>query len=991
MKTLVLFIALFSTTFFASSQCDIFPVISQQPGTCAESSLMFFGYASINCVNWTNIDYTWTANDASGVIVIATQSGNAIAPTQIPIFTVDQSITAGLISVCLSVTANDMNGDPINTQELCYTSIAFPTPLAVTLQTSSNQCGSVCLSNVAVSNGSAPYTYALSNGEVVTPNFWTCFEETGVYILTVVDANGCTGSANINVSPNTVVNNSCENAMMLNSGETLIDTLCTLSTVNVSCSGIQYYQYGWYMINSGTSSHMNIGLSSFYSSGVNNNFPSSIEVYEVPTGENCANAAVAYCHSITTSANSNCFDLADHLTIQPNTDYYIRAVIQWTSTIPITIVAVLSDASMPSICGCTNPAGCDYNPDAIINSSCGYPGCMNAGACNYLTYATCDNGSCYFGSDLNGHIFHDLNGNGTWQQGAFGEPGIGIGFLTIAELGINVYPDASGSFVIPNITSGVYTVTYTDPTGAWVSSGSNPLSLTLPTCTGLVMGLVPSNLAMAQVSGLGSNWNPNIHCINGFNPGIWVYNNGNVALNGTFTLSFNQMFTATAYSNGAPFVSNSNGVVTWNINNQAPGTYAYYQVHINGPGSAYTGQSFPFTMNLVLLDNLGNEFYSNTWTTNSTVLCSYDPNDKQATPEGYADQHFILPTDEIEYRIRFQNTGNASAVDVSIHDQLDLTKLDLSTFYPVVASHSYSTIIHNDGFVEFVFHNINLPDSASNEPGSQGYVVYKIKPLAGVAPGDVIYNTADIFFDDNPAVVTNTTFHTIFSCDMLESVIDVDDVCAGETFTYTTYDTYVDEFEWHINGVLESTESIFNYTSEQASDMQILLVRSNPLCTREDVFILQNHALPGTTITASGWTLTAPQGTSWQWYLNNTLIPNVTSQTFEASSEGSYTVETTNEFDCTSISESVFLVGVNELNDFAVSLYPNPMTTFSTLQLPSGNHSVLLVNALGEIVQQWNNAKSNVRIDRDALSGGIYFLKIQNESGQQAALTLMVR
>ena len=55
------------------------------------------------------------------------------------------------------------------------------------------------------------------------------------------------------------------------------------------------------------------------------------------------------------------------------------------------------------------------------------------------------------------------------------------------------------------------------------------------------------------------------------------------------------------------------------------------------------------------------------------------------------------------------------------------------------------------------FPNIMLPDSASNPAGSQGYIQYRIKPLANLPVGTQIENTAHIYFDFNPAIVTNTT------------------------------------------------------------------------------------------------------------------------------------------------------------------------------------------------------------------------------------------
>ena len=58
--------------------------------------------------------------------------------------------------------------------------------------------------------------------------------------------------------------------------------------------------------------------------------------------------------------------------------------------------------------------------------------------------------------------------------------------------------------------------------------------------------------------------------------------------------------------------------------------------------------------------------------------------------------------------------------------------------------------------VRFTFANINLPDSFSNEPQSHGFIQFSVKPKSPVVPGSSFSNTGYIYFDFNPAVVTNS-------------------------------------------------------------------------------------------------------------------------------------------------------------------------------------------------------------------------------------------
>jgi uncharacterized repeat protein (TIGR01451 family) len=137
------------------------------------------------------------------------------------------------------------------------------------------------------------------------------------------------------------------------------------------------------------------------------------------------------------------------------------------------------------------------------------------------------------------------------------------------------------------------------------------------------------------------------------------------------------------------------------------------------------------------------------------VVNSYDPNDKLAEPSG-----MIEAGTEINYTIRFQNTGNAEAYNVAIVDTMD-QNLDLMTFQFLGASHACVFTMEGLGIANFTFYNIMLPDSGTDMAGSNGYVSFKVKTKANLAPLTVINNTAGIYFDFNPPIITNTTADTI--------------------------------------------------------------------------------------------------------------------------------------------------------------------------------------------------------------------------------------
>ncbi|MFN2430501.1 MAG: proprotein convertase P-domain-containing protein [Cryomorphaceae bacterium] len=149
---------------------------------------------------------------------------------------------------------------------------------------------------------------------------------------------------------------------------------------------------------------------------------------------------------------------------------------------------------------------------------------------------------------------------------------------------------------------------------------------------------------------------------------------------------------------------------------------------------------------------------NNTSALTTTVIGSFDPNDKQVSRE-VIDSEFLDEGKYLTYHIRFQNTGTFYAERVVITDTIS-EQLDFNTFELLDVSHDVELI--NDGNqIDFTFDNIFLPDSATNPEGSQGYVRYRIKPNSDFGEGDIIDNTAHIFFDFNEAIVTNTV-STVF-------------------------------------------------------------------------------------------------------------------------------------------------------------------------------------------------------------------------------------
>lgn len=178
---------------------------------------------------------------------------------------------------------------------------------------------------------------------------------------------------------------------------------------------------------------------------------------------------------------------------------------------------------------------------------------------------------------------------------------------------------------------------------------------------------------------------------------------------------------------------------------------SYLSVLLTVDTSAQAGDNICVDISLTDPQNQELDLSNNTAFTCYEVFNSYDPNMKMVVPDT------VQPgfDDYFTYTVFFQNTGNAPAINIRIEDLLD-NNLDLNSLYITSASHPYTLNLIDRRMMMF-FHDIFLVDSITDPIGSIGYFQYKVKPETNLPAGTIISNTADIYFDFNSPIYTNTT------------------------------------------------------------------------------------------------------------------------------------------------------------------------------------------------------------------------------------------
>lgn len=151
---------------------------------------------------------------------------------------------------------------------------------------------------------------------------------------------------------------------------------------------------------------------------------------------------------------------------------------------------------------------------------------------------------------------------------------------------------------------------------------------------------------------------------------------------------------------------------------------------------------------------------NNTYLIQQPVTGPIDPNDIAVTPAGDGSEGYITGNEILHYRIRFQNVGTAPAYQVIVSDFLPAAA-NITSFNMTAASHPYELSITPEGLCTWVFNGINLPDSSTNNEGSNGFIEFEIALQNGLPSGSVIRNSAEIIFDFEDAIRTNTVINTI--------------------------------------------------------------------------------------------------------------------------------------------------------------------------------------------------------------------------------------
>lgn len=638
----------------------------------------------------------------------------------------------GLTTGCYTVVATDQNDLSTAQTTVCITQPSS------TLNSSTNSLtniackgGATGSATITGSGGTPPYTYNwIPSGGTGTDAIGLT---AGTYTVAITDMNGCTKNEIVNI-------------VEPSSGLTVItsatDATCGNAdgTVSVSASG-------------GTGS-----LTYLWTNGSTTSYATGLTI-----GTYTVSVQDSYGCIVTKTAtvNSDPASLMSGLTV---TDSVYKEACTGTGDGAINITLSGSNPG-PFTYQWSNGAttqditGLSSNSYSVFIYDVGMK-------CHHEIYQLSANGlNCGF---LSGNIFDDKNLNCLNTSGEINLQNI----MVVANPGnFKAFTNNQGDYIFNALPYGTYTLS---------QQISNPYIL--PTCTStytITLSAGNKNIANLNFADTASAQQADVvthGVLRSLVPGIsgaadaYLTNlTYNVPASGTISLILPAGYGSkiSSGSSGYTIIGDS---VYWTFTNYQSSTTMTYTVFFKPPVGTPLGSVLNACARVIVSGGDLNPI-NNYSCFQGIVTGSYDPNDKSVSPVGQGPQGDITLADNmLYYHINFQNTGNGPAVNIVIKDTLS-DKLDLATFDMTGSSHNYILDVMPGNVLRWKFNNIMLADSGSNQAASHGWVSYRIKQKSSNQVGDQIKNTASIYFDFNPAIVTNTTLNTIATPTSIEESI----------------------------------------------------------------------------------------------------------------------------------------------------------------------------------------------------------------------------
>lgn len=779
-------------------------LITDGAGCTVRSADGFTFNAQVTSLSNINFAITGTAaNCTNGTAIVGPVSGGVAPYTYLWNNSANTTSLSGLSQGSYFCTVTDAIG--------CQKTNYHYVSQAVYINYNSSVTNATCLQNNGsvlsfVSGGTAPYSYAWSNG-AITQNL-TAVAGGSSYIVQITDANGCNGTGSTYVGVSTPISvtytaspSSCTtpngSATLFPIGGTgpysIIWYTFPLNSTGTSISNYGSGSYSFKVTDANgciqTGSALIPPTSTITAGIINGSAVCPATTGNISVSASSTNGPLTYLwnNAATTSAitatigNYNCV-ITDAGGCSVTKYGYINQISPVTvgfSTIPATCIYANNGSAFANASGGTAPYTYLWsNSQTGANATALMPGYyyVNATAANgcvgwgqtYVGY-NASNNSCY--CTITGTVYNDANSNCVKNSGENGIPNIlihcsGIGYVYTNSNGVYSFLVPTGTYTINETVQSMYPL-------ATCQSNTQVVSVIATSNCSTAVNFANTILPIHDLHIITSNINWPVPG-NSYTQKVIIQNEGTL-LESTVKLGYKHDGQLN-YSNSSPWSlvqQNSVNHPNWySITSGFPSlaasanssSFIYYNVPTNIPVNTVVNFMDTCSSAAPIATNWLTDYspWNNVNSHQAIVAASYDPNFKEVSPKGVGANGDITIKDSIlTYVVHFQNTGSYFAQNIVVVDTLD-SDLKITSLRPGYSDHTYSVSLSDNGVAKFTFKNINLPwQSQYGDLLSSGMFVYSIKVKKNLPVGTQIKNKAAIYFDYNSPIITNTTLNTL--------------------------------------------------------------------------------------------------------------------------------------------------------------------------------------------------------------------------------------
>jgi hypothetical protein len=351
------------------------------------------------------------------------------------------------------------------------------------------------------------------------------------------------------------------------------------------------------------------------------------------------------------------------------------------------------------------------------------------------------------------------------------------------------------------------------------------------------------------------------------------------------------------------------------------------------------------------------------------------------------------------------DTAYSSGVTI-VHDSLTATIAITAALNPIClgTSDTFTAVVTDAG----AGYTISWFVGPTFIPGAVGPVYI----TDSLHDGDLVYA---ILHAPDPCVINDTTVSNVITMDVIDPVTPTlfISLTAGSnpgcldspvtfTATYTNFGVSPGS-TWYVNGVPVATDTNKYRSAYADGDLVTFRMRqrdggcyTSDSLTTPAVLMVRDSTPVAPLVSLIGNLLVANTSGTYVWYYNGSIIPGATGQTYHPSAIGYYYAIRVDGY-CPSFASNtmyVSLLGIDEVADGDLKIYPNPSTGIINLDWGTRNVDVKVdvYSILGQGVQHKEiNNKTYETLDLSYLPQGNYFIVVRDNAGNTSTYKVSLK